>query len=111
MQAKAASNAPGHTKIIAQSLLDEAECDEKIVALLSFGTRLAEVLKAAEALQSRGLTPTVADARFAKPLNRDQIVHLARNHEALITIEKGSVGGFGPHVAQIWPKKPFSTPA
>ena len=159
MQAKAASDVPGYTKIFAQSLLAEAECGDKIVAvtvampdgtgldlfaahnsgpiafryprgegtgvdmpargvpleigkgriiqsgqrvaLLSFGTRLAEVLKAAEALQSRGLTPTVADTRFAKPLNRDPIVHLARNHEALITIEKGSIGGFGPHVAQL----------
>ena len=101
MQAKAASNVPGHTKIFAQSLLAEAEYDDKIAALLSFGTRLAEALKAAEALQSRGLTPTVADTRFAKPLNRDPIVHLARNHEALITIEKGSIGGFGPHVAQL----------
>ena len=71
MQAKATSNAPGHTKTFAQSLLAEAECDDKIAALLSFGTRLAEVRKAAEALQSRGLTPTVADTRFAKPLNRD----------------------------------------
>ena len=111
MQAKAASNAPGYTKVFAQSLLAEAECGDKIVALLSFGTRLAEVRKAAEALQSRGLTPTVADARFAKPLNRDLILHLARSHAALITIEKGSIGGFGPHVAQIWPKKPSSTPA
>ena len=71
VQAKAASNVPGHTKIFAQSLLAEAECDDKIAALLSFGTRLAEVRKAAEALQSRGLTPTVADTRFAKPPNRD----------------------------------------
>ena len=99
MQAKAASNVPGHTKIFAQSLLAEAEYDDKIAALLSFGTRLAEVRKAAEALQSRGLTPTVADARFAKPLDRDLIVHLARSHAALITIEEGSIGGFGSHAA------------
>ncbi len=71
------------------------------VALLSFGTRLAEVLKACEALQSRGLTPTVADARFAKPLDRDLILSLARSHEALITVEEGSIGGFGSHVAQL----------
>jgi 1-deoxy-D-xylulose-5-phosphate synthase len=71
------------------------------VALLSFGTRLAEVLKAAEALSARGLTPTIADARFAKPLDRDLILSLARNHEALITIEEGAVGGFGSHVAQL----------
>ncbi|GAB1478926.1 1-deoxy-D-xylulose-5-phosphate synthase [Paracoccaceae bacterium] len=71
------------------------------VALLSFGTRLSEVLKAAEALAARGLAPTVADARFAKPLDRDLILNLARNHEALITIEEGAIGGFGSHVAQL----------
>ncbi len=71
------------------------------VALLSFGTRLSEVLKAAEALTARGLPPTVADARFAKPLDRDLILNLARNHEALITIEEGAIGGFGSHVAQL----------
>jgi 1-deoxy-D-xylulose-5-phosphate synthase len=71
------------------------------VAILSFGTHLAEVLKAAEALALRGLPPTVADARFAKPLDRDLILHLARTHEALITIEEGAIGGFGSHVAQL----------
>ena len=71
------------------------------VALLSFGTRLAEVLVAAEALAARGLAPTVADARFAKPLDRDLILRLARDHEALITIEEGAIGGFGSHVAQL----------
>ncbi|MDR5653060.1 1-deoxy-D-xylulose-5-phosphate synthase [Ruixingdingia sedimenti] len=71
------------------------------VALLSFGTRLAEVLKAAESLAARGIAPTVADARFAKPLDRDLILRLAREHEALITIEEGAVGGFGSHVAQL----------
>ncbi len=71
------------------------------VALLSFGTRLAEVQKAAEALVTRGLNPTVADARFAKPLDRDLILGLARTHEALITIEEGAIGGFGSHVAQL----------
>ncbi|MFC0278900.1 1-deoxy-D-xylulose-5-phosphate synthase [Falsigemmobacter intermedius] len=71
------------------------------VALLSFGTRLAEVKKAAESLAARGLSPTVADARFAKPLDRDLILQLARHHEALITIEEGAVGGFGSHVAQL----------
>ena len=70
-------------------------------AILSFGARLAEVERAAEALAARGLAPTVADARFAKPLDRDLILNLARNHEALITIEEGSVGGFGSHVAQL----------
>ncbi|MDW3181321.1 1-deoxy-D-xylulose-5-phosphate synthase [Roseobacter sp.] len=71
------------------------------VALLSFGTRLAEVEKAAEALTARGIRPTVADARFAKPLDRDLILQLAADHEALITIEEGAVGGFGSHVAQL----------
>ncbi|WP_171124236.1 MULTISPECIES: 1-deoxy-D-xylulose-5-phosphate synthase [unclassified Ruegeria] len=71
------------------------------VALLSFGTRLAEVQEAAEALSARGITPTIADARFAKPLDRDLILDLAANHEALITIEEGAIGGFGSHVAQL----------
>jgi 1-deoxy-D-xylulose-5-phosphate synthase len=71
------------------------------VAILSFGTRLAEVLTACEALEARGISPSVADARFAKPLDRDLILRLARDHEALITIEEGAVGGFGSHVAQL----------
>jgi len=70
------------------------------VALLSFGTRLAEALRAAEALEARGIGVTVADARFAKPLDTGLIDRLARDHEALITIEEGAVGGFGSHVAQ-----------
>jgi 1-deoxy-D-xylulose-5-phosphate synthase len=70
------------------------------VAILSFGTRLAEVLKAAEALEARGVSVTVADARFAKPLDRGLILQLASHHEALITVEEGAVGGFGSHVAQ-----------
>ncbi|MBY6160608.1 1-deoxy-D-xylulose-5-phosphate synthase [Mameliella alba] len=73
----------------------------KGVAILSFGTRLKEVLKACEALEARGITPTVADARFAKPLDRELILGLARDHDALITIEEGAVGGFGSHVAQL----------
>ncbi|MFD3190282.1 1-deoxy-D-xylulose-5-phosphate synthase [Sedimentitalea sp. HM32M-2] len=73
----------------------------KRVAILSLGTRLAEVQKAAEALAARGITPTIADARFAKPLDRDMILELAADHEALITIEEGAVGGFGSHVAQL----------
>jgi 1-deoxy-D-xylulose-5-phosphate synthase len=71
------------------------------VAILSFGTRLAEVLKAAEALEARGVSVTVADARFAKPLDRGLILQLASHHEALITVEEGAVGGFGSHVAQL----------
>ncbi|WP_420023165.1 1-deoxy-D-xylulose-5-phosphate synthase [Cereibacter azotoformans] len=71
------------------------------IALLSFGTRLSEVQVAAEALAARGISPTVADARFAKPLDRDLILQLAAHHEALITIEEGAIGGFGSHVAQL----------
>ncbi|AVO38823.1 1-deoxy-D-xylulose-5-phosphate synthase [Pukyongiella litopenaei] len=71
------------------------------VAILSFGTRLAEVRKAAESLAVRGINPTIADARFAKPLDEAMILKLAEDHEALITIEEGSVGGFGSQVAQL----------
>ncbi|MDG1470614.1 MAG: 1-deoxy-D-xylulose-5-phosphate synthase [Ascidiaceihabitans sp.] len=71
------------------------------VALLSFGTRLSEVQKAAESLAAKGITPTIADARFAKPLDRDMILELAASHDALITIEEGAIGGFGSHVAQL----------
>ena len=70
----------------------------KQVAILSLGTRLAESLKAAETLTSHGLSTTVADARFAKPLDRELIRKLARTHEVLITVEEGSVGGFGSFV-------------
>lgn len=76
-------------------------CEGKRVAILSFGTRLAEVMRAREALSARGITPTVVDARFAKPLDRALILRLARTHEALITIEEGAVGGFGSLVAQL----------
>ena len=69
------------------------------VALLSFGTRLADCLLAAEDLNASGLSTTVADARFAKPLDHDLIRQLASEHEVLITIEEGAVGGFGSHVA------------
>jgi 1-deoxy-D-xylulose-5-phosphate synthase len=68
------------------------------VAILSFGTRLADALLAAEDLDAAGLPTTVADARFAKPLDHDLIRQLARHHEVLITVEEGSIGGFGSHV-------------
>jgi len=71
------------------------------VAILSFGTRLSEVMKAAEALAAKGITLTVADARFAKPLDRDLILDLAARHEVLLTVEEGAIGGFGSHVAQL----------
>src|SRR5215467_4830811 len=70
------------------------------VALLSLGTRLAECLLAAETLAAHGLTTTVADARFAKPLDGDLVLRLAREHEVLITVEEASVGGFAAHVLQ-----------
>tara|TARA_R110000868_G_scaffold58122_2_gene179440 strand:- start:94302 stop:96221 length:1920 start_codon:yes stop_codon:yes gene_type:complete len=70
------------------------------IAILSYGTRLAESLLAAEDLAARGLPATVADARFAKPLDHQLIADLARNHEVLITIEEGSIGGFGALVLQ-----------
>jgi 1-deoxy-D-xylulose-5-phosphate synthase len=68
------------------------------VALLSFGTRLAEALKAADELSAKGLSCTVADARFCKPLDEDLVRRLVREHEVLITIEEGAIGGFGSHV-------------
>jgi 1-deoxy-D-xylulose-5-phosphate synthase len=68
------------------------------VAILSYGTRLGECLEAAERLDAMGLSTTVADARFAKPLDRALIRRLAQHHEALITVEEGSVGGFGSFV-------------
>ena len=70
------------------------------IAILSYGTRLAEAMLAAEDLAARGLPATVADARFAKPLDHALIADLARNHEVLITIEEGSIGGFGAMVLQ-----------
>jgi 1-deoxy-D-xylulose-5-phosphate synthase len=70
------------------------------VAILSLGTRLGESLKAADQLAAFGLPTTVADARFAKPLDRDLLHRLARTHEVLITIEEGAIGGFGSHVLQ-----------
>jgi 1-deoxy-D-xylulose-5-phosphate synthase len=68
------------------------------IALFSFGTRLADCLTAADELATLGLSTTVADARFAKPLDTDLLLRLAREHEVLITIEEGAIGGFGAHV-------------
>ena len=70
------------------------------VALLSYGTRLQECFKAADMLAAQGLSATVADARFAKPLDSDLVLRLAKEHEVLITIEEGAIGGFGAHVLQ-----------
>jgi 1-deoxy-D-xylulose-5-phosphate synthase len=72
----------------------------KKVALLSLGTRLAECEKAADELAAHGLSATIADARFMKPLDEELVLKLARDHEILITIEEGAVGGFGSHVMQ-----------
>jgi len=69
------------------------------IAILSYGTRLGEVLAAAEKLAALGLSPTIADARFMKPLDEDLISRLAREHQVLLTIEEGGIGGFGSHVA------------
>jgi 1-deoxy-D-xylulose-5-phosphate synthase len=69
------------------------------IAILSFGGRLGESLQAAEKLNAMGLSTTVADARFAKPLDTHMIASLAKNHEVLISVEEGSIGGFGSHVA------------
>jgi len=71
------------------------------VAILSFGGRLQECLKAANNLDAKGISTTVADARFAKPLDKQLIINLCLNHEVLITIEEGSIGGFGSHVFQM----------
>ena len=70
------------------------------IAILSFGTRLQDSLAAAAELDAAGLSTTVADARFAKPLDTELITQLARNHEVMITVEEGAVGGFGSHVLQ-----------
>lgn len=75
--------------------------DGSRIAILSLGTRLSEALRAAEELEARGLSTTVADARFAKPLDEEMILRLARDHEVLVTVEEGSVGGFGSYVLQL----------
>ncbi len=73
----------------------------KKVALLNFGTRLEECKKASEKLSSKGIECTIIDARFAKPLDEKLIIEVATNHEVLISIEEGSIGGFGSHVMQL----------
>jgi len=79
----------------------------KKVAILSFGGRLQESLKAANSLEAKGISTTVADARFAKPLDQKLIMDLCLNHEVLITIEEGSIGGFGSHVFQMLSERGF----
>lgn len=75
------------------------------VAILSLGTRLQEAMKAAETLEQSGISVTVADARFAKPLDEDMILRLAREHEVLVTVEEGAMGGFGAFVLQMLAEK------
>jgi 1-deoxy-D-xylulose-5-phosphate synthase len=70
------------------------------IAILSFGARLIECTKAADELAAHGLSTTLADARFAKPLDTDLVARLAREHEVLITIEEGAIGGFATQVLQ-----------
>ena len=77
----------------------------KKLAILNFGARLKEILKTSESLKKKGIDITVIDARFAKPLDENLIWQLATNHEAIITIEEGSIGGFGSHVADFLSKK------
>ena len=79
----------------------------KKVAILSFGGRLQESLKAAEKLDAKGISTTVADARFVKPIDKKLIIDLCLNHEVLITIEEGSIGGFGSHVFQMLSERGF----
>ena len=73
----------------------------KKIALLNFGARLQECKKASEVLLKKGINITIVDARFAKPLDEKLIMEIATSHEVLITIEEGSIGGFGSHVAQL----------
>ena len=75
------------------------------LAILNFGARLNEILKAAENLKKKGVNITIVDARFAKPLDENLIWQLATTHEAIITIEEGSIGGFGSHVVNFLSKK------
>jgi 1-deoxy-D-xylulose-5-phosphate synthase len=80
------------------------------VALLSYGTRLGEALKAAELLEDKGISTTVADARFAKPLDNELITRLMQNHELVITLEEGSIGGFGSFVLNFVNENGLLTP-
>jgi len=73
----------------------------KQAAILSFGGRLQECLKASEILSSKGIKVTIIDARFAKPLDEKLIMEISANHEVVVSIEEGSVGGFGSHVMQL----------
>ena len=73
----------------------------KTIAIINFGARLQECLKASKNLDQKGYLTTVADARFAKPLDEKLIIDLCLNHEVVLTVEEGSIGGFGSHVFQL----------
>ena len=79
----------------------------KKLAVLSFGARLQETLKASENLKKKGIDITVIDARFAKPLDQELILKCAREHEVVITVEEGSIGGFGSHVKNLLAENSF----
>ena len=79
----------------------------KHIAILNFGARLYECKKASEILKAKGITITILDARFAKPLDEKLILEVASNHEAIISIEEGSIGGFGSHVMQLLSNRGF----
>ena len=79
----------------------------KHVAVLNFGARLNECKKASEILKKKGITISIFDARFVKPLDEKYIIELASNHEAVITIEEGSIGGFGSHVSKLLSDRGF----
>ena len=79
----------------------------KHVAILNFGARLNECKKASEILKKKGISTSILDARFVKPLDEKLIIELASNHEAIITIEEGSIGGFGSHVSKLLSDRGF----
>ena len=79
----------------------------KHIAILNFGARLNECKKASEVLQKKGITTTIFDARFAKPLDEKTIIELASSHEVILTIEEGSIGGFGSHVSKLLSERGF----
>ena len=79
----------------------------KHLAILNFGARMNECKKAATTLNKKGIFVTIFDARFAKPLDEKQILELASNHEAVLTIEEGSIGGFGSHVSNLLSERGF----
>ena len=80
-------------------------CEGKQVAILNFGARLEECKKAKDVLEKKGIKISIIDARFAKPLDKKLILELAANHELILTIEEGSIGGFGSHVKNLLSEK------